>query len=130
MENLLKKLVSLGAILVSLVINAPVLLAGSHEIITATNGEKGALTPEEGIVSPPIFFSMKALEAEEGALFNPLSESQLATIEGKFSPNISIHIAPQIQVAALTQLNFCLSCSRTNQAATGVILQDARARLD
>lgn len=126
MKNLPKKMMTLGVVLISVVMSAPVLLAGTHDLSTGINGNDTALTSEAPIGFTPKLFAMKNLMTTEGATFNRLTESELDSIEGKFSFNfrtISINIAPRIQIAFLTQFNVCAFCFGTNQNVIGGIFQ-------
>jgi hypothetical protein len=125
MKNPLKTMMAIGVVLVFLLTSAPVLMAKNHDITSEIKGE-GAITSEERIELPPMFLAMKNLSADERAIHKPLTESELATIEGRLSiniPIISIHVAPAIDVAVLTQLNFCTLCFGTNQVTAGAINQ-------
>ncbi len=72
-------------------------------------------------VASDTFHALSRLPAVEQAGLGPLSDDQLAAVEGTWRILIII-----VQVALLNQINVCAVCGRVTQGNLGVIAQSVR----
>jgi hypothetical protein len=78
-------------------------------------------------VANDTFHTFSTLPAVEQASLTPLSDDQLAAIEGAASPR-SLTVNIGVNVGVLPQINVCVVCEDVAQTNIGVIRQGNRFR--